>query len=331
MDTNRDYYGLNATFRPKRLYRNLGLGGVVGFSGWGAVGISVALTQPGVPSRVVLLAIIGGISLAMTALSAYLLAAYCRERVTIDGARITKQGVFRRVAFDLRDVTEARWRLWPEGGSVVLKAAATRVSIEFGSFEREQASSMIDHLRSAVDPGVQINWNLFDSKIADPLRRPKPTKPGPGEVLLGRDRWDCYFVPGVVVAAIIGVACWWLTAELRFLAAPVIPVSLWVLMRMTTPAEGMITRRLSFSADPDTSGWLLFCLLWGLAALGGVMTVEVLRPRLVHPDTVLVIGMVVWILALLFEAFRSDRRRSRRNREAADPAAKERGEYWHEP
>jgi hypothetical protein len=326
MNSSAECRELNATFRPKRLYLYLGLGCFLGFSAWGTFGVWIALTQPGVPSRITLLGIMGGIPLAMTALSALMVAAYYRERLTIYGDRITKQDVFRRAEFDLRDVTEACWRWWPgESGSVRLTTATTRVSIEFGIVERDERSQVIDYLRSAIKPGVQTNWNLFDYKIAARLRRPKPTKPGLNEILLRRDQWDRYMVPGVPAAAVIGVVAWWQTGELRVLAPLMIPILIWVVVRMTTPAEGMITRRLSISANPDTSRWLLFLLFWGMAAALGVITVEANRDRLTHPDTVLVIGQIVWLSILIHEAFRTDRRRSQREREAADIAAKERG------
>jgi hypothetical protein len=223
-------------------------------------------------------------------------------------------------------VTDARWRTIPRGGSALLRTPTKRVSIEFGTFEREAIDSIIDHLRLLIDLDVQTNWNLFAYKIADPSRRPTPTKPGPDEVLLRQSHWDRFLVPGVGVAAIVGVGTWWSTDELRFLAAPVFPILFWVMMRRLTPTEGMITRRLTFSADTEFSRWLLFSLLWALVAFGGVMTVEALRPRLRHPDTVLILGMAVWLSVLLFKAFQSDRRGSRRDREAADLAAKERGE-----
>jgi hypothetical protein len=316
----------NATFRPKRLYLYLGLGGVIGYPAWAVIGIWIDLTEPCVPHRGISLAIMCGIPAAMGVLSAYLLAAYCRERLTIQGNQITIQGVFRRVEIGLRDVTEARWRLGPEGGSVVLKTATTRVPIDFGTYERDEKVQIIDHLRSVIAPGVQTNWNLFDYKITAPLREPKRTKPGPGEVLLRRNRWDRYLVPGVVSAAVVVVVVWWIMGELRFLAAPVFPVLFWLMMRTLTPAEGMIAQKLSFSMSTELSRLILFLLLWGLVAFGGVMTVEALRPRLGHPDTVLGIGMVVWFSVLFFEAFRSDRRSSRRDREAAGLAAKECGE-----
>jgi hypothetical protein len=242
---------------------------------------------------------------------------------TIDqGNRITIQGVIRRVEFDLRDVTEARWRLWPEGGSVVLKTAATRVSIDFGTFEREEISRMIDHLRSVIASDVQTNWNLFDDKIAARLRRPKPTKPGPDEVLLRRDHWDRYLAPVVMAASLVVFVTWWITGELSFLAAPVIPFLAWLGWRIATPEEGMIAPKPSFSKSAEQSRLIGFLLIWGIVGFTALKMFEIFHAQLGHPQIVLAFGMIVWVSVVLYEVFRSDRRVSQRNREAADLAAK---------
>jgi hypothetical protein len=326
MNSSVECHELNATIRPKRFYLYLGLGGVIGYPAWAVIGIWIALTEPGVSHRGILLAIMGGIPLAFAALSAWILAAYCRERLTIQGNRITIQGIFRRVEFDLRDVTEARWRLWPEGGSVVLKTAATRVSIDFGTFEREEIRWMIDHLRSVIVPDIQTNWNPFDDKIAARLRRPKPTEPGPHEVLLRRDHWDGYLAPVVMAASLLVFVTWWITGELSFLAAPVIPLLGWLGLRIATPAEGMIAPKPSFSKSTEQYRLIAFLLIWGIVGFVALKMFEIFHAQVGHPRIVLAFGMIVWVSVVLYEVFRSDRRRSQRNRIAAELAAKGGGE-----
>ena len=77
---------------------------------------------------------------------------------------------------------------------------------------------------------------------------------------------------------------------------------------------------------PDTSGFLGFLLLWFLVAIAGIAAHSVFRPRLAHPDAFAIVGAAIWFGALMFEAALQDRRRAHREREAADLAAKARGE-----
>ena len=93
-------------------------------------------------------------------------------------------------------------------------------------------------------------------------------------------------------------------------------------MRATTPAEGMIATKLSSIINKDTDRFLPFLLLWFFAGLAGVIAHGILRPGQKDLDAFMIAGGGIWFAVLLFEAWRTDRRQKRRDREAADLAAK---------
>ncbi len=291
---------MDATFRMRRWYRNLGVAVGLEFLALGALGVYEALTEPSVKHRAVAAAMSGGIALVMPGLLLWMLVSYRRHELTVRGDRVTLRGIMQRREIDLREVTEARWLTRPVGGSLVLRSGSTRIPIHFANYESEESARIIHHLRSMLSPVVQSGWNLFAYKVASPEGRSVRRKPGPNEFLIRRDRWDRYLVAFLPVTGLIGIIGWWSTGELGFLFAPSIPPLLgWALMRSSTPADGMFVPRL---LTPDTSGFLGFLLLWFLVAIAGIAAHAVFRPRLAHPDAFAIVGAAIWFGALMFEA-----------------------------
>ncbi len=323
---------MNATFRLRRYYRNMAVGGVIVFLAWGVFGVFIALTAPDIKNRLAVAAFMGGVPLFMEGLSLWVLMAYWREELTIRGESVTKRGVVWWKEIGLREVTEARWRTRPVGGGLLLRSEAARLSIEFNNYEDEESDRIVRHLRSVLRPEVQTDWNLFVYKIASRGSRSAPRKPDPDEVLLRRDRWNRYFAPAFVVFCLAGFVGWRITGEKRLLIAPpLLPLTGWALMRAATPAKGMVVQKLSSSANPEFAHFFRFVLLWGLVGVAGVMAHDGFRRRLTHPDAALIVGGIFWAGILCFEAGLHDRRRSRRTREAADLAAKARSEAATDP
>jgi hypothetical protein len=66
------------TFRLRRWYRNLGLGGLLGYLAWSSLAIFGMLNTPEIKHPVAAAALMGGIPLFMAGLSGWILAAYWR-------------------------------------------------------------------------------------------------------------------------------------------------------------------------------------------------------------------------------------------------------------
>ena len=159
----------------------------------------------------------------------------------------------------------------------VLRGGSTRLSIEFGAYEAEDSARIVHHLRSVLRREIQKGWNLFAYKTALFQRKSVSMKPGPDEILIRRERWDRYLVPSLVMASLAGIGAWRIAGQSGFLAAPIVPLVGWVLLRFTTPAGGLITKKLSLSADPDTVRFLGCLVVWWLVGIAVVSTHEVFR------------------------------------------------------
>lgn len=315
---------MDATFRVWRLYRSLGLVFLPLFLPWALLAFWMALTDPDVRgNRAALAAFNGGVPLFMAGLSLWTLADYWRRELTIRGDRIILRGVIRRREIDLRDVTEARWRLKPVGGSLVLRSGSVRIAIHFEDYEPEERAPLVRSLRSAVPREVQAGWDLFEYGYGYLRPRPVPFKPGPDEILLRRGRWTRIFVPALLVGGLIGVVDWWCTGEWLFAAGPIVGVGLyWVLMRATTPAEGMVVERLEALHTPETNRFMRFLLIWHAVFFAGGLVLDKFRSRLSYPNAAMIFWGLVWLGVIMVEA----RYRVRREQEAAGLAAKARRE-----
>jgi hypothetical protein len=264
--------------------------------------------------------------LGVFGMSVWLLLFYQRGGLIIAGDRVEAVGVFRRRTLTLSKVHDARWRVNADGGSVALKAEDGRIVVRFGYFENEQRDRLIRDFRAAIPPDRQMGWNLFAYKISSGEPRPRKTKPGDGEVLITRRRWYRYGLAALAVSLPLAGLAWWVTGEARFLAAlPAVSLPFWV-MRFFTPAHGMVVPRLSNPRDLIMLYWLAFVAVWGLIAIGAILLVMVFADRLSHPVGAFGVIFGVLFTVLIVEALRIDRRRTRLDREAADLAAKERGE-----
>jgi hypothetical protein len=323
---------MDATFRMRRSYRNEYAACLLGFLAWGVLGSCAALMVPSTwpiepDARLPLALAAGGIPLVMAGFALWGLVTYRRRELTIRGDRISLRGVFRRTELDLNEVTAARWMTRLPHDSLVLRSGPARIPLRFAYYEPEESARIIHHVRSVLQPEVQLGWNLFAYKSAYLQPRSPRRKPGPDEILVRRERWTRFFMPMLLVAGLAGILAWWSTRELRFFAFPLLGLLLlWALIRAATPAEGAVHKKLSAMLTPDTAGFFCFQLLWFLVAVAGIAVHAVFRPRQEYPDTVVIVGAAIWFGAFMFESALHDRRRAHREREAADLSAKARGE-----
>lgn len=313
-------------FHLRRFYRTTGVAGTLGFLAWSIMGLCLALLDPDIPNRLAAVAMFGGIPLLMAGGMLWVLVAYYRHGLIIDGGRVAVRGVVRRREVDLWGVTEARWRIWPDGGSLVLRDDRARIVIDLDYYEAEERERIVGTMRSVLRPDVQVGWNLFAYKIEFREPRPARTEPGPGEIVLNCRRWNRIFVPSFVVMTLAGVIAWWSTGEPRgFMILPLLLV-FWAFLRYQTPAEGTVVKKVSATTDPEGARFLRFLLLWFLVCVAALLALDHIRDRMAHPDVVLILVGVFLVGGLLLRAHREDARRARRDREAADLAAIARGE-----
>ncbi|QEH32767.1 MraY-like glycosyltransferase [Aquisphaera giovannonii] len=313
---------MDATFRLARKNRNVGLGGILGFTAALALTLYVAWTDPKIRDPRLLVVLAGGFYMFMTGLSALLLASYYCQRLMLRGERVQLLGLFQSIEVDLCSVTRARWR----PGELTLWDNSTRLTIDFRVYQwsREERDELIRVVRSALDPEIQTGWDLFAYKMGYGLPRRPPGEPGPAEVLLTRSLWTRYFLPLVILAVVGGVTAWRLTGNPRFLTAPSAPLLLWGVLRYTTPAEGIVSSKIHARSVKDAGRFLVFLLVWGTVGIAAIIWAS--WPGWENQPIPFIVTLVIWMSVLLYEAAREDRRTARRDREAAELAAKARGE-----
>jgi hypothetical protein len=299
-------------FRVRKYYRNVGIVCLFFFA---AVGIaSVWAILEGVPPERRPFAVWFALFLALfwscwTGLSLWLLLAYCRESLELADGQVVTQGVFRRKQLLLDSVTDARWKHM-KSGAIRLRTMTERLTINFDNFEPTERLWLIYVLRSRLPATVQRNWERFCLKVAIPLRdrdAPGNRLPGPDQVTLPRSRWDWYFIPAILLSAVIGSVAYWKYDQPRVLVAPLMPTLLWLLLRFGTPRQGLVVKRMG--AAPGERRFLFFLLSWFCVAVVGMLLYQFFRPPMPYAAAVGVTGWIVWFGGLLFRATQFDRQR----------------------
>jgi hypothetical protein len=77
------------------------------------------------------------------------------------------------------------------------------------------------------------------------------------KVVLTRKRWDAYMMPLFVASFFLGGYTAWRTGQPRFYAAPFPVLLMWVMLRFTTPREGMAVT--TIRSTPGAVVMLSFC------------------------------------------------------------------------
>jgi hypothetical protein len=315
---------MDASFRPKNtplglLIRRLALPLLLALS---AGAVLVSLTHPRSHNPIFAAIFFGGFPLGLAGVVYCELRFFERQKLAIRGHHIRLCGVFQRREIDLNEVTEARWL--PFTG-LSLRSPSVKLVIVLHYYERPEQEEIIHHLHSAIDVAAQTDWNLFAYKRALHVPRPKRTKPGPGEVLVTRARYDRLLLPAVLVSGLVGIVAWRMAGRGEMAIVPLVfPVGLWLLLRYSTPAEGDVQPSLSSMRRTNPHSRFMFN---GIALLFvGMMLIGLLWRFLRYPEVLLVSFMLLWTSFLVWECEKESRRKARQDRELADLAAKDRGE-----
>ncbi|MFO0941471.1 MAG: hypothetical protein U0930_11965 [Pirellulales bacterium] len=156
-------------------------------------------------------------------LSLYIIAASCREKLTVTSESITQEGVFRTRTTAVSNVTSAKWRAWPAGGSIVIRYPRSRIKIDFANFLASERAELILRLRELISEDCQNNWAVF---ISSQQRAPIQSKRSRSSAIL------CMAL--FFTAAVVCVYCWHIRSGLQFFSAGVACslAGMWYLIRI---------------------------------------------------------------------------------------------------
>lgn len=263
---------MNETFRPSRKHLFVGTAGAVFFAANAAFWM---LIEPPHPSQSYIwgLLAIEVFWLSWLATAPYGLAAYWREELRIDGARVRFCGVFKTVTFDLAAVTLARWRRGPHG-SLILRAGAERLKIHF---HYDDSKRLMECLHAQIPYQVQVDWPLFHHHHL------RPRVIGPDHVLVDRKRFDRYLIPASIAIFVALLTCGiWVDFPKAVASGGIVALVLLVL-RYSIPKKGFHDRNMratlrSTQRDEPEALWLMGWLLLALV----VMIVLAVAERWLH-------------------------------------------------
>jgi hypothetical protein len=176
----------------------------------------------------------------MTLLGVYILLAYYKVFVEVDGATIRLQTVFRFQRFDASEIQTVTWRT--AGASVLLGLPGRSRRIELGNFSETDQLSIIRLIRSLTPTARHERWDLFCHRVALPLRDGiLPTVRVDNSVQLvtiDRSRYDRLLLMMLAPTLLTTFALCWCLETWVFVVLPVLVAGFWLLLRFNTPKEG---------------------------------------------------------------------------------------------
>ncbi len=313
-------------FRLRKGYRNLGIVCLLFFV---AIGVASAwgIWSEAPPNRRVhaLYAVVFFLCYwgFCAGLSLWVLVGYYRESLEFRDGHVIQQGVIGRKEIYLADVADVHWTVI-RSGRITLRTVTEKLRIYLDNFEPIERLWLIRHIENGLPKSVQRDWDLFCYKIAIPLRErdiQANRPPGPDEVTLTRRRLDWYFVPFTILCGVMGFVFSWEFQQPRLLAAPLMPAFLWILLRFTIPRQGLVSKRIG--SEPGQTRFLLFYLWWTGIAIVGFLLFALFEPRQPLALALVLVGVVLWFGGIILRAFRFDRERKQRDREAAKVAVQQ--------
>jgi hypothetical protein len=82
-----------------------------------------------------------------------------RYRLEITEDAIEQVGVFTKRQIRFEELQNAKWRNWPQGGSIKLTTLDSRLSIELGT--TDSRDSLINFLHERIPTSIQSGWDTF--------------------------------------------------------------------------------------------------------------------------------------------------------------------------
>ena len=151
-------------FRLRRYYLLVGIVGAVFFPAMGIGSTVAALWNIDCSfARPKLAALIfGTFWSAFTLFAVWVIVAYFRERLFVGKAAIVQHGIFRSRTLEFGEVLQIKWRIWPVGGSVVVRTHSEKVTIHLDNFTTDEREELIRFLRETFAVEIQENWSRFE-------------------------------------------------------------------------------------------------------------------------------------------------------------------------
>ncbi|WP_422928500.1 hypothetical protein [Singulisphaera sp. PoT] len=315
---------MDAVFRPRKSYLYQSAGGLAAFLLWAAAGMSIAYFDPGVKHRLLAMALIAGIPMTMAILSAFLLAIAWTEELQFSGDRLIHRFLNRQREFLLSESTRAQWRTTRTSGKLILRSGSEKLSIDFDTYEPDARESIIRQVREKLAPEAQEGWDYFEQRQSKLERRRTGTKPGPGEILISRRRYDRMLMPALVVTSILGAILWRLTGKSALFVVPQLAVLAgWALLRFATPTQGLVTPKITLAKDPAVVRYPPYFVPWSAAVLVGLFICLAFHRRLSYPVATFIALASLFYGPFIYETIRLQKRRSQYSREAAEKSRAE--------
>ena len=98
-------------------------------------------------------------------LGIYVTATAIRYRLYVDADRVEEIGCFRRRAIQLDEVSVARWRLIPKGGSLSLRGFSGKLTVAFDGFGTQDRRELIEFFHRHLAEHVQEGWQQFEARF----------------------------------------------------------------------------------------------------------------------------------------------------------------------
>lgn len=154
-------------YRVRNSYLAVGLAGGLVSTAMGVVSVIVAWGNADGSFRYPRATAVGlGIFWSgFVALAAYIVWAYCRERLFVGALGIRQRGCFRTKTMKLSDVTRLQWRA---DKSVKLWSSDGKIVVHLDNFSPDEREELIHYFRGAVEEARQQKWSQFESLHISP-------------------------------------------------------------------------------------------------------------------------------------------------------------------
>ncbi len=149
---------MKAVFTPRRMYLRLGLFSFcLCLTALVASVLGMYVDCP--PDRRLFGILFLGVGYGfMAALGGWMVLAYFRETVAVDGEEVRVTYVLGRRSFRIGEVTRARWRKSPRSARLQLLSPEGKVVLWLDNFRADRRVRLIHFLRERLSPGIQEGW-----------------------------------------------------------------------------------------------------------------------------------------------------------------------------